>query len=116
MPKIYASLPDKLINKLKDISEKSNESFSKIACKMVELGLQYYANNDKEPLKKSQETMSEFDLKNREYLIRIMNINAEILRKTYDEPSKLPGSNVDAKLEDIKKYAQNLVENKLKSL
>ena len=47
-------------------------------------------------------------------MLRILNIDSEILKKFYNEPSKRKGRTVYLKLAEIKVHAKNHVETKLK--
>jgi len=114
MPKIYATVSEKTEEDLKVIATKTKKPFSKIVFEIIELGLISYKNSQKTEPQKSQEP-TEFDLKNREYLLRILNIDSEILRKLYNEPARCKEKTVDLILEKIKIAAENLVKTKLKN-
>ncbi|MBU0744254.1 MAG: hypothetical protein KKE11_02650 [Gammaproteobacteria bacterium] len=114
MPKIYATVSEEVLVKLKNIAEQNNKSFSKVVHEIIDLGLISFINNKDIKSQKFQEKGQEFDLKNREYLLRILNISSEVLRNINHEPSKLPGKTVDIMLSEIKNYAKDIVENKLK--
>jgi hypothetical protein len=87
MPKIYVTVSEKTENSLKNIKAKTSKSFSRVVSEIIEIGLVSYKNRSAiEPQK--QQKNSESELKHSEYLLRILNINSEILRKLYDEPSK----------------------------
>ena len=87
MPKIYATVSEKTATNLKTISEKSHKSFSRVVHEIIELGLLSYSQqNTKSP--KFLQKLTEPDSKHTEYLLRLININSEILRKLYNEPSK----------------------------
>ena len=57
--------------------------------------------------------MVESNLKNKDYLLRILNINAEILRKLYNEPSKYNAKNVDSILSEIQIQTKKHIETDL---
>lgn len=115
MPKIYATITEKTINKLTNIAEENSKSLSKTIQEMIDFGLKSYDNNEDIQSQISHKKTLNLDLKNTEYLLRILNISAEILRKTHGEPSKLPGKTVDLMLSEIKGHAKNTVETKLKN-
>jgi hypothetical protein len=106
MPKIYATIPEKTVANLKNISEKNRKPFSKIVCEIIELGLLSYKNQLTTP------KLTELDSKHTEYLLRILNTNVEILRKLYNEPSKCTKKTVDSMLTEIKTHVKNRIKNK----
>ncbi len=114
MPRISAMIPEEMLENLTKLSVKFNLSISDIIRKAIELGMPLYENNNyfyKKSAEKSHSQVSDFELKNREYLLRILNINAEILRRVSGEPSKLPGKNTDFVLDKIKELAANMSES-----
>jgi len=115
MPKIYATVSEKTEEDLKNLATKIRKPFSKTVSDMLELGLIYYKNSQKNDQVKPQNHPTEIDLKHTEYLLRIINIDSEILRKLHNEPSKCNEKTVDLALETIKVAAENHVKTKLKN-
>jgi hypothetical protein len=115
MSKIITFLNEDLIRNLKELCRNSGKSLSKVTSELVEVGYQAKQNQNEDAQKaKSQDKLNmDFALKDREYLLRILNIDAEILRKIYNEPSKCLVKTANAKLATIKFQAQKLVETKL---
>jgi hypothetical protein len=112
MPKIYATVSEKTVANLKNISEKNRKSFSRIVHEIIELGLLSYKNQLTATPSKPIQKMTELDSKHTEYLLRILNIDSEILRKLYNEPSKCTKKTVDSMLTEIKTHVKNRIENK----
>jgi len=101
MPRICATIPEKLEDELKNISRRTNKTFSKVVLETIELGLLSYKNNQK-TIPEDQKNLENFDSTEREYLLRILNIDSEILRKLYNEPSKRSSKTAESILEEIK--------------
>lgn len=115
MPRICATISEKTEDDLKNIATKMRKPFSKIVSDMLELGLISYKNSQKPDQVKIQNNPTDLDLKHTEYLLRIINIDSEILRKLHNEPSKCNEKTVDLTLETIKVAAENHVKTKLKT-
>ena len=112
MHRIYITASDGIIKDLKTISSQMKRTLSKATCEIIELGLLSYKNQQKtEPL--TSKKMTELDLKNKDYLLRILNINAEILRKLYNEYSKYDAKNVDSILSEIQTQTKKHIEMEL---
>jgi hypothetical protein len=115
MPKVITFLNENTIQNLKKLCMCSGKSLSKVTSDLVEIGYQASQNNDTRKVMLQDKSDMDFALKDREYLLRILNIDSEILRKLYDEPSKCTGKTVDLKLAEIQVHAKNHVETKLKN-
>lgn len=113
MNRIYITTSDSIINDLKNISKQMKRTLSKATCEIIELGLITYKNQQKSYSINFQKTV-EFDLKNKEYLLRILNINAEILRKIYNEPSKYNVKSVNSILSEIQIQTKKHIETENK--
>lgn len=112
MHRVYITVSDSIINDLKIISSQMKRTLSKTTCEIIELGLLSYKNQQKiEPL--NSQKITEFNLKNKDYLLRILNINAEILRKLYNESSKYDAKNVDSILSEIQDQTKKHIEAEL---
>ena len=112
MNRIYITASDNIINDLKIISNQMERTLSKATCEIIELGLISYKNQQKIELINIKK-MVESNLKNKDYLLRILNINAEILRKLYNEPSKYNAKNVDSILSEIQIQTKKHIETDL---
>lgn len=115
MPKIVTFLSEDIAKNLKELSKNSGKPLSKITSELVEIGYQINQNKGIEKLKLPDEIWAEFNSKSMEYLLRILNIDSEILRKLNNEPSKCPGKNTELKLAEIKNYAKKHVEDMQKN-
>lgn len=115
MPKVITFLNDSTVQSLKKLCKSSGKSLSKVTAVFVEIGYQASQSSDARKVNQKHESDMDFALKNREYLLRILNIDSEILRKLYNEPSKCRGRTVELKLAEIKAHAKNHVETKLKN-
>lgn len=113
MPKIYDTIPEETAADLNKISATTNKSFSKIVNEILELGLQLYKKGLGLSSQKLRENLTKFDLKNREYLLRILNINSEILRKLYNDYSKRTDHTAELLLTESKTQSQKHVKTKL---
>jgi len=113
MTKVTTFLNDDTLLNLKELCKNTGKSLSKIIAELVETGYQIEQNHDTEKAITHDEKNTELALKHTELLLRILNINAEILRKVYNEPSKCTGKTVDLKLVEIKAHIQKSVEAKL---
>lgn len=106
MPRICTTISEKTEDNLKNIMAKTNKSFSRIVSDIIEIGLVSYKNRLVIESQKQQKNSTESELKHSEYLLRILNINSEILRKLYDEPSKCVGKTADLILGEIKTHVK----------
>ena len=83
MRQIGVSLSEHNIEEIKKLSEATGKSFSRVASDLIESGLsEKYQKNIKS---EGEEIISDFDFKNRHYLVRILSVSAEILRCSYDD-------------------------------
>lgn len=109
MPQINTSLPENLIKELQKIAKKTNKSFSKTVCDIVELGLKIYEKQgdlqNQEELRKKQE----LEEKHTEYLLRISAYCIDILRCVINEKSKYSGKNMDEIMELVKNNVQEQI-------
>ncbi|EKD45252.1 MAG: hypothetical protein ACD_69C00365G0001 [uncultured bacterium] len=113
MLKITTFLNEDTVLNLKELCKNTGKSLSKTIAELVEAGYQIKHNDDTEKTITHDEKNTELALKHTEFLLRILNINTEILRKVYNEPSKCTEKTVDLKLDEIKTHVQKLVEAKL---
>ncbi len=113
MPKVTTFLNEDTIRNLNELCKNTGKSLSKIIAELVEIGYQIKQNHDTKKSITHDEKNTELALKHTEFLLRILNINSEILRKVYNEPSKCTEKTVDLKLAEIKTHVQKLVETKV---
>jgi len=111
MPRIYATINEKLIDTLNNITKQTDKSFSNIVDEIIQIGLLSYKNRSEVKPQKQQKNSAESELKHNEYLLRILNINSEILRKLYNDPSKCTGKTADLILAEIKTHVKKHVES-----
>lgn len=112
MARICTTISEKTENDLKLIATKTNKPFSKTVSEIIELGLISYKSSQKTEQSKPQ-LPTEFDLKNREYLLRILNIVSEILRKSYNEPSKCKEKTASLMLVELENRVKKYIESEL---
>ena len=112
MPQINATITPELAEKLQKIAQKTNKSFSKIVSDMAESGLKVYEKQHDYKSQKAQTRARELEAKHSEYLLRLININSEILRKLYNEKPKYEADNTNELLNVIKKNVQKYATEK----
>jgi len=112
MPRIITYLSDDVMQDLKKISKSSGESVSKISAELIEIGhkVKYLQEPQELNLLDKKSDLADTYM---EYFLRILNINSEILRKLYDEPSKFHSRTAELKLKEIKTRIEKLVKDKL---
>lgn len=96
MPKVYCYLNQHSIDQLEQIKkDEGYESSSQAIKEIINLGLKVYAFNKGDNLteeeKNRQKKEDELKEQHTMYLLRLLALNADILRCVYD-PSKLPDS------------------------
>ena len=112
MPRIITYLSDDVMQDLKKISKSSGESVSKISAELIEIGhkIKYLQEPQELNLLDKKSDLADTYM---EYFLRILNINSEILRKLYDEPSKFTSKTAESILAEIKDRTKKLVKDKL---
>lgn len=103
MPKVETFLNEATTLYLKKISKNSGKSLSKIVSDLVEDGCRITHSREEKKLS------TDLDPKSLEYFLRILNINSEILRKLYHEPSNCTKKTANEILAEIKAHAQKRV-------
>jgi viroplasmin and RNaseH domain-containing protein len=111
MPQISTTITDDLIKNLQNIAKNSRKSFSKVTSDMIELGLETYENKQN----KAAQNTSDLTDKHSEYLLRLLNINAEILKKTYGIKSQYKTDNPTLILQKIEDNVKAFIEKYLKN-
>lgn len=76
---------------------------SKITAELVELGYKTAVIDQNTISEKTAGVAANATQKQMEYLLRILNITSEILRKIYSQPTKIGGDNAESILGEIKK-------------
>ena len=120
MPKAYCYLSDKTIEKLNEIQEKEeHESFSQTMKDMVQLGINVYIHGKENPTMDDTERLrlereEELRSQHTTYLLRIMEINADIFRCVFDKNKMIDSSeNTEERIAIIKKKADDFVASYL---
>lgn len=103
MPKAFCYLDEHTIEKLQEMANKANQSFSKSMRDIVLLGLQVHEMQEKND-GSTKEKEAELTSKHTEYLLRILNIVGEIYHCSFDKerlshPSESPEESL-AKIRD----------------
>lgn len=114
MPKVITFLNDNTVQNLKELSKISGKSLSKVTSELIEIGYQTKQQQEAQKLNLHDDKNTNISLKHMEYFLRILNIDSEILRKLYKEPSHCTGTTSDSILAEIKTHAQKQVEKNWK--
>lgn len=116
MPKVYCYLNQTTVDQLEQIKkDEGYESSSQAMKEIINLGLKVYTMNkddnvseeEKNRLKKENELKQQHTM----YLLRLLAMNADILRCVY-EPSKLPepSGNLDEHIAKMKQKVDHFIE------
>lgn len=113
MPKVSSFLNNAVIKNLKELSNNSDKSLSKIIAELIDIGYKvklYHENQQPD----QQADKSLLPNKHTEYLLRIMAVAADIYRCVRNEKSKYDTDNVDDALVTIATNAQNFINREFK--
>lgn len=120
MPKIYCYLEQQTTDQLEQIKiDEGYKSSSQVVKEMTNLGIKTYIHSKKDQLSKDDKHRLEKDKELTQhhtmYLLRLLALNADILRFVYD-PSKLPDSfgNIEEHLVKINQKMHQFIDGYVK--
>ena len=122
MPKVYCYLNQKTVDQLEQIKlDEAYESTSQAMKEIVDLGIKVYLHNkenlalsesDKKRLEKEEELKQQHTM----YLLRLLSLNADILRCVYDEnkftnPSNMIEEHIAKTKQKVDHFIEGFVNN-----
>ena len=117
MPKVYCYLNQKTVDQLEQIKlNEAHESTSQTMKEIIDLGIKVYLHNkenlalsesDKKRLEKEEELKQQHTM----YLLRLLSLNADILRCVYDENKFTnPSNHVEEHIAKTKQKVDHFIE------
>ena len=111
MPKISTFLNDDTIQNLKEISNNSGKSVSKIMAELIEIGYGIKYNKDAHKLIVQDKNKQELVDRNSEYLMRILATVNDIHRCTRNENSRYQAENESDVFQVIKTHVAKEIDH-----
>ena len=119
MPKLYCYLGQNKVDLIEEIRVgEGYDSTSQAIKELIELGIKVYNLNKQNDLnseeKKRLEKEEELNKQHTKYLLRILSVNADILRCVYDKEKVANGElDVEKQISHIKSQVDNFIEGYL---
>lgn len=95
MPKLTVYLDDNTLQDLKNMSNSSGKSISKISAELIENNIKNYYGSQKNDVVGCIKKMTPYEKNHYSNSVVTLNIAMEILKKLNNEPSKYEGKNTE---------------------